>query len=85
MAHARRELFKVYEKHRSPIAEEGLRRIGELYAIEAAINGSRPSSAGGAPGAAQAAARRAARLDALAAAAHGSPANRRSARRCSMR
>ena len=39
MAHARRELFKVYESTKSPIAEEALRRIGELYAIEAAING----------------------------------------------
>jgi transposase len=39
MAHARRQLFKVYETTKSPIAEEGLRRIGELYAIEAAING----------------------------------------------
>jgi transposase len=39
MAHARRELFKVYEATKSPIAEEALRRIGELYAIEAAING----------------------------------------------
>jgi transposase len=42
MAHARRELFKVYETTKSPIAEEGLRRIGELYAIEAAINGQPP-------------------------------------------
>jgi transposase len=42
MAHARRELFKVYESTRSPIAEESLRRIGELYAIEAAINGQSP-------------------------------------------
>ena len=42
MAHARRELFKVYESTRSPIAEESLRRIGELYAIEAAINGQPP-------------------------------------------
>jgi transposase len=42
MAHARRELFKVYESTRSPIAEEALRRIGELYAIEAAINGQPP-------------------------------------------
>jgi hypothetical protein len=39
MAHARRELFKVHESTRSPIAEEALRRIGELYAIEVAING----------------------------------------------
>ncbi len=38
-AHARRELFKVYEATQSPLAEEALRRIGELYAIEAAING----------------------------------------------
>src|SRR3712207_336416 len=38
MAHARRELFKVYDSTKSPIAEEALRRIGELYAIEAAIN-----------------------------------------------
>jgi transposase len=38
-AHARRELFKVYEAAKSPIAEEALRRISELYAIEAAING----------------------------------------------
>ena len=42
MAHARRELFKVYETTKSPLAEEGLRRIGELYAIEAAINGQPP-------------------------------------------
>jgi transposase len=42
MAHARRELFKVYETTRSPIAEEALRRIGALYAIEAAINGQPP-------------------------------------------
>jgi transposase len=41
MAHARRELFKVYDSTKSPIAEEALRRIGELYAIEAAINGKR--------------------------------------------
>ncbi len=42
MAHARRKLFEVYEATRSPIAEEGLRRIAELYAIEAAINGRSP-------------------------------------------
>ncbi len=39
MAHARRRLFEVFEATQSPIAEEGLRRIQELYAIEAAING----------------------------------------------
>ncbi len=42
MAHARRRRFEVYESTKSPIAEEGLRRIGELYAIEAAINGQSP-------------------------------------------
>ena len=42
MAHARRRLFEVYEATKSPIAEEGLRRIGELYAIEATINGQPP-------------------------------------------
>jgi transposase len=42
MAHARRRLFEVFEATKSPIAEEGLRRIGELYAIEAAINGQSP-------------------------------------------
>ena len=39
MAHARRRLFEVFEATKSPIAEEGLRRIRELYAIEASING----------------------------------------------
>jgi transposase len=42
MAHARRRLFEVFEATKSPIAEEGLRRIGELYAIEAEINGRSP-------------------------------------------
>jgi len=41
-AHARRELFKVYETTKSAIAEEALRRIGELYAIETATNGQSP-------------------------------------------
>src|SRR3712207_2038599 len=35
-------MVSVHEATRSPIAEEGLRRIGELYAIEAAINGQSP-------------------------------------------
>jgi transposase len=39
MAHARRHLFDVYERTKSPIAEEALRRIQALYAIEAEING----------------------------------------------
>ena len=39
MAHARRKLFEVYEATKSPIAEQALRRIAALYAIEAEING----------------------------------------------
>jgi transposase len=36
-AHARRKFYDVFEATRSPIAEEALKRIGELYAIEAEI------------------------------------------------
>jgi transposase len=39
MAHARRKLFEVFESTKSPIAEEALQRIQELYAIEADIKG----------------------------------------------
>lgn len=39
MAHARRKLFEVFDGTKSPIAEEALRRIQELYAIEADIKG----------------------------------------------
>ena len=39
MAHARRKIFEVFDATKSPIAEEALRRIQELYAIEAEING----------------------------------------------
>jgi transposase len=39
MAHARRKLFEVFETTKSPIAEQALRQIQELYAIEAGING----------------------------------------------
>ena len=39
MAHARRKLFEVFDTTKSPIAEEALRRIQELYAIEADIKG----------------------------------------------
>jgi len=35
-AHARRKFFELHAAHKSPIAEEALRRIGELYAIERA-------------------------------------------------
>ena len=36
-SHARRKLREVFERDRSPIAAEGLRRIAELYAIETEI------------------------------------------------
>jgi transposase len=39
MAHARRKVFEVFESTKSPIAEEALRRIQAIYAIEADING----------------------------------------------
>ena len=38
-AHARRKFYDVFEATRSPIAEEALQRIGQLYAIEAEITG----------------------------------------------
>jgi transposase len=38
-AHARRKFYDVFESTKSPIAEEALRRIGELYAVEAEIAG----------------------------------------------
>jgi hypothetical protein len=38
-AHARRKLFDEFERTKSPIAEEALRRIQKLYAIEADITG----------------------------------------------
>jgi len=39
MAHARRKFFDLHEANGSPIAAEALRRIGELYAIEAKMQG----------------------------------------------
>jgi len=39
MAHARRYFFDVFEATKSPVAAEALRRIGQLYEIEAAITG----------------------------------------------
>lgn len=39
MAHARRYFFDAFEETKSPVAAEALRRIAELYAIEAEING----------------------------------------------
>lgn len=38
-AHARRKLFEVHEATKSPIAEEGLRRIQALYQVEVGITG----------------------------------------------
>lgn len=40
--HARRKLHEIYKKDASPIAAEGLRRIAEIYAIEAEIRGQCP-------------------------------------------
>ena len=41
-AHCRRRLREIYDSSGSEIAAEGLRRIAELYAIEAEIRGSTP-------------------------------------------
>ena len=38
-AHARRKFYEVHQATGSPIAAEALRRIGELYAVEASIRG----------------------------------------------
>src|SRR3954447_2554267 len=38
-AHCRRRFYELYRSTGSPLAEEALRRIGELYAIEAEIRG----------------------------------------------
>ncbi len=40
LAHARREFFDVHKRTADEIAAEALRRIGEVYAIEARIRGS---------------------------------------------
>jgi transposase len=39
LAHARREFFDAHKQTGDPIAAEALRRIGEIYAIEARIRG----------------------------------------------
>ena len=44
LAHARREFFEVHKRTRDSAAAEALRRIGEIYAIEARIRG-RPADA----------------------------------------
>ena len=43
-AHGRRKLREVFDRDASPMAEEGLRRIAELYRIEAAIAGLPPDA-----------------------------------------
>ena len=39
MVHCRRGFYELYRSTGSPLAEEALRRIGELYRIEAEIRG----------------------------------------------
>jgi transposase len=41
-AHTRRKFYEVHQATASPIAEEALRRIGALYAIEQSIRGQSP-------------------------------------------
>ncbi len=42
-AHARRKFHDLYQAHRSPVAEEALKRIAELYVIEQEIRGRSPA------------------------------------------
>ena len=42
-AHVRRKFYDLHQAHRSPITEEALERIGQLYGIEAEIRGSPPT------------------------------------------
>jgi transposase len=39
LAHARREFFEVHKRTKDAMATEALRRIGEIYAIEARVRG----------------------------------------------
>lgn len=41
-AHVRRKFYDLHVAHNSPVATEALRRIGELYAVEADIRGQQP-------------------------------------------
>lgn len=41
-AHARRKLVEITRTGSAPIAEEGVKRIGELYKIEAELRGLNP-------------------------------------------
>jgi len=42
-AHARRKFYDLYVAHRSPLAAEAIRRIGELYVLEREIRGRPPA------------------------------------------
>jgi hypothetical protein len=42
-AHTRRKFYEVAEATGSPVAAEALRRIGELYAVEARVRGQSPA------------------------------------------
>ena len=42
-AHTRRKFYQVLEATGSPVAAEALRRIGELYAVEARVRGQSPA------------------------------------------
>jgi len=45
LAHARRKFVEVYKTTQSPFAHEVIERLQAVYAIEAEIRGSPPSSA----------------------------------------
>ena len=42
-AHVRRKFYDLHVAHKSPVAQEALRRIGDLYAVEADIRGKHPA------------------------------------------
>jgi transposase len=46
MAHARRKFYDLYVTDRSPLAQEAIRRIGQLYTIEREIRGQTPGVRG---------------------------------------
>lgn len=43
-AHARRKLVEITRNGTAPIAEDGVKRIGELYRIEAELRGLNPEA-----------------------------------------
>ena len=42
-AHVRRKFYDLVVAHQSPVAQEALRRIGELYAVEGDLRGKQPA------------------------------------------